>query len=76
MQHQHHLESLVVILDEAWQGGFTSRSSFARENAEVIAMATERDLITTRIGPNTYGNIHLITPPGLTTLWALKGIMQ
>lgn len=70
-----HYAALVTILDTAWQGGFTSRSDIARENAEVVAMATERNMITTRIGPNTYGNKHLITPAGLNTLWALKGLM-
>ena len=70
-----HYAVLVTILDTAWQGGFTSRSDLARENAELVAMATERKLITTRIGPNTYGNKHLITPSGLNTLFGLKGIM-
>lgn len=65
---------MVTILDTAWQGGFTARSDLARENAEVIAMATERNLITTRVGPNHYGNKHLITPQGLTVLWSLKGL--
>lgn len=75
MTGQRHLEGLLEVLDVAWQCGFTSRSDVARENAEVVAMATERDLITTRIGPSTYGNKHLITPSGLQTLWVLKGLM-
>lgn len=38
-------------------------------------MATERNLITTRIGPSVYGNKHLITPQGLSVLWSLKGLL-
>lgn len=74
MNQQRHLAALVTILDRAWQGGFTARSSLAREHAEVVSMATERNLITTRVGPNSYGKVHLITPSGLTVLWSLKGL--
>lgn len=74
MQDQQHLAALVRLLDSAWQGGFTSKSDLAREQAPVVAMATERNLITTRIGPNQYGNKHLITPDGLKVLWSLKGL--
>lgn len=64
----------MQLLDVAWQGGISSRSDLARQNAEVLAMATERKLVTTRIGPNTYANRHLITPQGLHVLWSLKGL--
>lgn len=74
MLDQPHLEALVNLLDRAWQGGFTSKSDLAREHAPVVAMATERNLITTRVGPNSYGEKHLITPQGLTVLWSLKGL--
>ena len=75
MTQQAHLEALVNVLDQAWQGGFSSRSDVARLNAEIVSMATERNLITTRIGPNLYGNKHLITPLGINTLWSLKGLL-
>jgi hypothetical protein len=74
MLDQPHLSALVSVLDQAWQAGFTSRSDLAREHADVVAMATERSLITTRIGPNVYSNRHLITPQGLTVLWSLRGL--
>jgi len=74
MQDQPHLVAMVHILDQAWQGGFTSKSDLARDQASVVAMATERNLITTRIGPNVYSNKHLITPDGLKVLWSLKGL--
>lgn len=76
MIKQDHLGALVATLDNAWQGGFTARSDWHRENAEVVAMATERGLITTRTGPSIYGNVHLITPKGLDVLFNLKGITQ
>lgn len=71
---QPHLEALVTILDNAWQGGFSAKGNLAREHASVVAMATERNLITTRVGPSVYGSTHLITPEGLRVLWSLKGI--
>jgi len=74
MLDQPHLEALLSILDAAWQGGISSRSDLARQNAEVLAMATERKLTTTRVGPNTFANTHLITPDGLKVLWSLKGL--
>ena len=70
------LAGLVEILDTAWQGGIKSRSDLARSHAEVISMATERGLITTRVGPNVYSNTHLITPPGLEVLWSLRGLTK
>lgn len=74
MQDQPHLGALVALLDHAWQGGFTTKSDLAREHASVVAMAAERALITTRVGPNQYSNKHLITPQGLSVLWSLKGL--
>lgn len=74
MNEQPHLEALVQILDRAWQGGFATKSDLARTSAPVVAMATERNLITTRIGPNRYAEKHLITPDGLKVLWSLKGL--
>lgn len=74
MQNQPHLEALVILLDKAWQGGFATKSDLAREHAPVVSMATERNLITTRVGPNSYGEKHFITPGGLTVLWSLKGL--
>ncbi len=74
MEDQPHLAALVIILDRAWQGGFATKSDLAREHAPVVSMATERNLVTTRVGPNEYGKKHLITPQGLTVLWSLKGL--
>jgi hypothetical protein len=69
-----HLEVLVDLLDRAWRGGFSTKSNIAKAHATVVSMATERGLITTRVGPNLFGNQHYITPHGLTVLWSLKGI--
>lgn len=73
-QDPTELASLVSLLDHAWQGGFTTKSDLAREQAPVVSMATERGLITTRVGRDDYANKHFITPEGLRTLWALKGL--
>lgn len=70
------LAGLVEVLDKAWQGGIKSRSDLARARAEVIAMATERGLITSRVGPSVYTDTHLITPQGLEVLWSLRGLTK
>jgi hypothetical protein len=70
------LAGLVEVLDKAWQGGIKSRSDMARARAEVISMATERSLLTTRVGPSTYTDTHLITPSGLEVLWSLRGLTK
>lgn len=70
------LAGLVQVLDKAWQGGIRSRSDLARQRAEVISMATERAMLTTRIGPSTYTDTHLITPSGLEVLWSLRGLTK
>ena len=74
MRQPSHLPALLTVLDQAWQGGFTAKSDLARELAPIVALATERHLITTKVSPDAHSNKHLITPVGLTTLWSLKGI--
>lgn len=71
---QTRISSLTEILDAAWRGGFTTKSTIAREHADTIAAAQERNLITVRVGPSTRGRTFYITPNGLTVLWAIKGI--
>jgi len=65
---------LGEVLNIAWTGRFTTKSDNARLHADVIPAALERGLITTRVGAATYGREYLITPKGLTVLWAIQGI--
>jgi hypothetical protein len=52
---------------------FTTRSDFARGNAEVIAMAAVDGHITTKVATGLYGNKWLITEAGLKHLALLEG---
>lgn len=62
--------SVLTILAQAWAAGFTTRSDFARSNAEAVAEASCRGLITTRnIAAGAYGRQWLITPKGCKTLF-------
>jgi hypothetical protein len=67
-------DRLIETLERAWTSPFKTKSDFARLHAPVVCMAQERGLVTTRVGPNVFGDTHLITPKGLEVLWALKGI--
>ena len=67
-------DALAEVLNIAWTGRFTTKSDNARNYADTIPAALERGLITTRVGAAVYGRDYLITPKGLTVLWAIQGI--
>lgn len=56
------------VLLEA-QRGFTTRSDFARQNAELVAQAACLGLISTKVPDGVFGGIWSLTPLGLTTLF-------
>jgi hypothetical protein len=56
------------VLTHAWKNGFTCRSNYARENAEVVALAACRGLITTHVLADHYGQTWRITAKGLRIL--------
>lgn len=64
---------LIEVLSRAWNSPFTTKSDFARENANVIAMAASDGFITTRIATGLYGRAWQITPKGLQHLFLLRG---
>ena len=66
-------KTLTDILSRAWNAPFTTKSDFARENADLIAMAASDGFITTRIATGLYGRTWHITPSGLQHLFALRG---
>jgi len=53
---------------EAWLHGFSTRSNFARENAEAVACAAGEGLITTRIMVGEYGTVWRCTAKGVQTI--------
>jgi hypothetical protein len=57
------------VLERAWLGGFRTKSDFAREHADHIAIASSRKLITTLRLDGEFGRTWQITPAGLSILW-------
>lgn len=56
------------VLTEAWLHGFSTRSNFARENAEAVACACAEGLITTRYPSGEYGSVWRCTARGANQL--------
>jgi hypothetical protein len=57
-------EQLLQLLDMAWQDGFSIQSNFARNNAELVAMAASLQLITTRVNRDVFSREWQITVKG------------
>lgn len=70
-------DDLLKVLENAWQMPFTTRSDFARENAEMIAIALHHRFLTTATEasytPEAFGREYRLTPKGLDALWHRKG---
>lgn len=54
-------------------GGFTTRSDFARHNAEAVAAAAVQGFISTEIPGEGYGTIWRPTPLGLDAIYINGG---
>jgi hypothetical protein len=63
------MTNLLGVLERAWEGGFSTRSDFARRNAEEVAAAACLGLITTRQTNSSYGRSWRITPSGCRLLF-------
>ncbi len=64
---------LTEVLRRAWIASFKTKSDFARENADFVAMAASDGLITTRIATGLYGASWLITAKGINHLTHIDG---
>lgn len=69
-------EELIDVLTEAWKRGFTVQSNFAREQAEVVAMAASLGFITTRVMPTVFSRNWQITSIGLSWLESQVGLSE
>lgn len=65
---------LKQVLHTTWTCQVTTKSDFARENADYIAMAASMGLISTRIMSNVYGRQWQVTAKGLDALEKHYGI--
>lgn len=64
---------LLIILERIWKHPVTTKSDYAREHADLLAMAAVLGYITNAEtpGPNIqeFGRIWKVTPAGLSYLW-------
>jgi hypothetical protein len=68
-----HGPKLIEVLDHAYQSPFTTRSGFARLNAEWVAVCACQGFISTSIvGDEEFGRVWHITVMGLMRLRELK----
>lgn len=65
---------LKQVLHTVWTCEVTTKSDFARENADYIAMAASMGLISTRIMTDVYGRNWQVTSKGLDALERHYGI--
>ena len=65
---------MINVLERTLNHPFTTKSDFARENADLVAAAASEGFITTRIAEGQYNRVWHITPLGLSYLYTLKGI--
>ncbi len=62
-------QTLTKVLNNAYQNPFTTRSNFAREHAELVAVCACEGLISTRhVGTDQFGRRWHITVMGLMRL--------
>ena len=67
--------SVRSVLMEAWQKGFTTKSDFAREFVDYVAITACMGFITTRIfPPDVWGSTWNITSKGLLALESIYGV--
>lgn len=62
------IDRVNVVLRKAWLGGFMTKSNFAREFANEVAIAASLGLITTKIGRESFDRTWRITRKGLDHL--------
>lgn len=73
---ESHGPTLTEILAKAWDSPFATKSNFAREAADGIAVLSYMRLLTTKQTDGVYGNTWRVTPEGLRFLWAQKGLIR
>jgi hypothetical protein len=65
---------MVDVLDRAWKKPFKTKSDFARENADLIAMAASDGLLTIKLATGLYQRQWNVTPRGLSYLYTMTGM--
>lgn len=65
---------LIEVLTMAWVKPFTTKSDYARHQADIVAMAASDGYLTTRVAAGLHSRSWQVTPAGLTHLYALNGM--
>ena len=63
---------IIKVVEMAWQNPFTTKSKYARKNADIVGIALEEGLVTLIVTPGIYGTRYLVTELGLTFLFNMK----
>ena len=63
---------IIKVVEMAWQNPFTTKSKYARKNADIVGIALEEGLVTLIVTPGIYGTRYLVTELGLTFLYNMK----
>lgn len=59
---------VAIVLRQAWLHGFRTKSNFARDHADEVAIAASLGLISTTIGKNLFDRTWRITRKGMDYL--------
>ena len=70
------LLAIYIVLFNAGDRGFTTKSKFARDFATVIAIAATEELITTRLSETTWGNTWMLTDYGFEYMMELESVLE
>jgi len=65
---------LQGVLHRAWEMPFTTKSDYAREHADVIAMAASRGLLTTEVACGIFSREWRVTVAGVRLLSEMNGV--
>lgn len=70
------MNSLIfAILEHTFlAGGFTTRSDFARNNAEIVAQLAQQGLLTTDTPRDGFGSVWRLSGNGFVTLSVLSAL--
>ena len=63
---------IIKVVEMAWQKPFTTKSKYARINADIVGIALEEGMITLLVSPGIFGTRYLITEMGLHFLETMK----
>tara|TARA_B100000768_G_C11213432_1_gene347071 strand:- start:196 stop:438 length:243 start_codon:yes stop_codon:yes gene_type:complete len=64
-----------AVLDEAWQGNFTTKSEFSRREADWVGLAASLGYITVLASEESWTRYWMITEEGLAQLQEINVIL-